>query len=255
MNRRRAIAAAVLGAAALAAVLGAVWLLSGPERRASRVAFSSTGTGLEANDVQAAIQELSAKLKQVQSAQASLQTGAAVQEQRLTAAQTSGATHEIRIQEQEGRVAALEARLAEAAVARRRIDYDDGASTTSVGPDYAALRDLGTFAKQHAGSAVTLTWNTHFDALGDPGSFCDFQLRIDGRPDVDREGGGGRAVVYVPPGQQGASAAASASALFGRVGAGGHTVSVWVRGSARECRENYGSFPRSVLVEEGPRLP
>lgn len=254
MSRRRTIAIAVLGGAA-AAVAAVAWLLSGPERPASRVAFANDGTGLQASDVQAAIQELSAKVKAVESAQTTLQTGAAVQEQRLTAAQTAGATQEVRLQGQEDRLGALESRLAEATVARKRIDYTDSADTTSVGPNYARLRDLGTFATAHAGSTVTLTWNTHLDALGDPGSFCDFQLRIDGRPDTEREGGGGRAVVYVAAGQQGASAAVAVSALFGRVGPGGHTVSIWVRGSARECLENYGNFPRSVLVEEGPRLP
>ena len=253
MTRRRTIATAVLGGAAAAAVVA--WLLSGPERPASRVAFSSDGTGLQATDVQAAIQELSAKVKAVESAQTTLQTGAAVQEQRLTAAQTAGATQEVRLQGQEDRMGALESRLAEATVSRRRIDYTDGAGTTTVGPGYLPLRDFGTFAKVHAGSTVTLAWNTHLDALGEPGSFCDFQIRIDGKPDTDREGGGGRAVVYVPAGQQGASAAVSVSALFGRIGPGGHTVSAWVRGSARECLENYGNFPRSVLVEEGPRLP
>jgi hypothetical protein len=206
-------------------------------------------------DVQSAIQELSAKVKAVESAQVSLQTGSALQEQRLAAAQTAGATHEVRIQGQEDRMGTLESRLAEATVARRRIDYSDGAGTTSVGPAYLPLRDLGPFAKAHPGSTVTLTWNTHLDALGDPGAFCDFQLRIDGKPDTDREGGGGRGVVYVPAGQQGASAAVALAALFGRVGPGSHTVSAWVRGSARECLENYGNFPRSVLVEEGPRLP
>lgn len=255
MSRRRTIAVAVLGVAAVAAIPATAWLLSGPERSASRLAFSNAGTGLEATDVQSAIQELSAKVKAVESAQVSLQTGAAVQEQRLAAAQTSGATHEVRIQGQEDRVGALETRLAEATVARKRIDYSDGAGTTSVGPAYVPLRNLGTFAKAHPGSAVTLTWNTHLDALGDPGAFCDFQLRVDGKPDTDREGGGGRAVVYVPANQQGASAAVAVSALFGRVGPGAHTVSAWVRGSARECLENYGNFPRSVLVEEGPRLP
>ena len=255
MSRRRTIAVAVLGVAAAAAIPATAWLLSGPERPASRVAFSNAGSGLEATDVQSAIQELSAKLKAVESAQASLQTGAAVQEQRLAAAQAAGTTHEVRIQGQEDRMGALESRLAEATVARKRIDYSDGAGTTSVGPAYVPLRKLGTFAKAHAASTVTLTWNTHLDALGDPGSFCDFQLRIDGKPDTDREGGGGRGVVYVPAGQQGASAAVALAALFGRVGPGAHTVSAWVRGSARECLENYGNFPRSVLVEEGPRLP
>ena len=149
---------------------------------------------------------------------------------------------------------ARETRLAEATVARKRIDYSDGAGTASVGPAYVRLRDLGTFAKAQAGSSVTLTWNTHLDALGDPGSFCDFQLRVDGRPDAEQEGGGGRAVVYVPSNAVGGSAPVTVSVLFDRVGGGGHAVEVWIRGTARECMENYGNFPRSVLVEEGPGL-
>ena len=255
MTRRGTIAIAVLCGVGGAAIPAAAWLLSGSDPSASRVAFSNDGTGLEAKDVQSAIRELNAKVKGVESAQSQLQTAAAVQEQRLTATQFAGATQEVRIQGQDDRMGALETRLAEATVSRKRIDYSDGASTASVGPSYSRLRDMGTFAKSQAGSSVALTWNTHLDASGDPGSFCDFQLRIDGKPDTDREGGGGRAVVYVPPGQQGGSAAVAVSALFGRVGPGAHTVSAWVRGSARECLENYGNFPRSVLVEEGPRLP
>ena len=254
MTRRRAIVV-VVGGIALAAIAAIAWLVSDPDRAARRVAFSNAGTGLEATDVQSALQELSAKVKMVESAQTQLQTAAAVQEQRLTSAQATGSTHEVRIQGQEDRMAALEARLAEATVARKRIIYFDGASTASVGPPYVPLRDLGPFTKAHAGSSVTLTWNTHLDALGEPGTFCDFQIRIDGKPDVARDGGGGRAVVYVPAGQQAGSAAVAVAALFGRVGTGSHTVSVWVRGSARECLENYGNFPRSVLVEEGPSLP
>ncbi len=256
MSRRSTIAVAVLAGAAAVAIPAAAWLLlSGSDPAASRVAFSNDGTGLDARDVQSALRELSTKVKAVESAQTQLQTAAAVQEQRLTATQVAGATQEVRIQGQEDRVGALETRLAEATAPRKRIDYADGAGTSSLGSPYARLRDLGTFAKSQAGSSVTLTWNTHLDALGDSGTFCDFQIRIDGKPDTDRDGGGGRAVVYVPPGQQGGSAAVAVSALFGRVGPGTHTVSVWVRGSARECLENYGNFPRSVLVEEGPRMP
>lgn len=255
-SRRRAVAVAVLAAAAGAAIPTTAWLLSsGPEAGAGRVAFSNAGTGLEATDVQSAIQELSAKVRAVETAQGQLQAAASGQEQRLAATQIAGATQEVRIQGQDDRVAALETRLAEATVARKRIDYTDGAGSTSVGPAYVPLRDLGTFVKAQAGTSVTLTWNTHLDAFGEPGAFCDFQLRIDGKPDTEREGGGGRAVVYVPAGQAGASAAVAVAALFGRVGPGAHTVGVWVRGSARECLENYGNFPRSVLVEEGPRLP
>ncbi|HEU4385388.1 MAG TPA: hypothetical protein VFR85_18020 [Anaeromyxobacteraceae bacterium] len=255
MTRGRAIAVAILGGATVAGIPTVAWLLHEPDRSAKTVAFSSAGTGLEAADVQSAIQELSNKMKAVESAQTQLQSAAAVQEQRLTATQTAGTAHETRMQGQEERVAALEARLAEVAVARKRIVYFDGASSTSVGPAYTHLRDLGPFTKAYAGSSVTLSWNTHLDAAGEPGTFCDFQLRIDGKPDVSREGGGGRAVVYVPAGQQAGNAAVAVAALFGRVGPGHHVVGVWVRGSSRECFENYGNFPRSVLVEEGPGLP
>lgn len=255
MTRRRAAVVAVLAAAAGAAIPATLWFLSSPGAPARSVAFENDGTGLASRDVQSAIQELSAKMKAVESDQVQLRTAAVVQEQRLSSTQVAGVAQEVRLQGQEDRMGALEARVAEASATRKRIDYSDGASTASVKPDYAHLRDLGTFAKASAGSSVTLSWNTHLDATGDPGTFCDFQLRIDGKPDSDREGGGGRAVIYVPPGQAWATAAVSVSALFGRVGAGSHTVSAWIRGSARECLENYGNFPRSVLVEEGPRMP
>lgn len=252
MSRSRTAAVLALGVAA-AASFAAARLFFGP-RPAARVPFANAGTDLEATDVQSALQELSARVKTVESGHASLKTAASVLQQQVSNAQSSQAAQEIRIQGHGDRVGALEERVAEALGARRRLDYGDGASTSTVGPGYVQLRDLGTFTKRHPASSVTLLWSTHVDALGEPGTFCDFQLRVDGKPDSDRDGGGGRAVVYVAAGEQGSSAV-SVSTLFSRVGPGSHTVGVFVRGSARECLENYGNFPRSVLVEEGPRLP
>jgi hypothetical protein len=239
-------------AIALVALPGAAWLLASSQGPARRVPFASEGTGLRAGDVQGAIAELAARMRAVESSQALAQSAVTGQKNELTSLQTSTQDQAIRIAGQEARVSTLEAKVAESLPVRRRIDYADEASAESVAPNYGRLRELGTFSKHHATTSVLLVWNTHVEADGEPGSFCDLQLRIDSSPDTEWEGGGGRAVVYVPAGAV-TTSAVSVSALFARVGAGSHTVGVWVRGSARSCRENPGNFPRSVLIEEGPR--
>lgn len=247
-----ALAAAVT---ALVAIPATAWLVSSPgERTASRLPFANEGTGLAATDVQAALAEISGRVKAVESGQAALQGAATMQDTRLSSVRDSARVQESRLESNEVRVASLESKVEEATPRRHRLDYSDGATASNPTPAYAPLRTVGTFAKAHATTSALLVWNTHVDAAGDPGSFCDFQLRVDGKPDVEDEGGGGgRAVVYVPAGAAAGAGTASVAAYFARVGAGSHTVSVWVRGSARECNENYGNFPRSVLVEEGPR--
>jgi hypothetical protein len=253
VSRARAATLAALSTA-LVAIPATAWLLSSPgERGASQLPFANEGTGLAATDVQAALAELSGRVKAVESGQAALQGSAATQDARLTTVQGSAQAQESRIEGHEVRVSSLESKVAESTPHRRRLDYSDSATASDVTPAYASLRTVGTFAKSSATTSVLLVWSTHVDAAGDPGSFCDFQLRVDGKADVEEEGGGGRAVVYVPQGAAAGSGMASVAAYFTRVGAGSHTVSIWVRGSARECNENYGNFPRSVLVEEGPR--
>jgi hypothetical protein len=210
-----------LALGALVAVPATAWFIGSGAREARQLQFKSEGTDLKATDVDAALRELSQKLKDGQT------------QQRMTA---------------------LESRITDVAAYRRRIEYTDGSDTSSVNARYAPLRDLGSFSKTSASSTLFITWNTHVDAMGEPGTFCDFQLRVDGKPDTDREGGGGRAVVYVPPSSTGGSSPVTVATLFGRAGAGNHTASVWVRGTARECMENYGNFPRSVIIEEGPRV-
>jgi hypothetical protein len=226
------------------------WFLTSGAREARTLAFKPEGTDLKATDVDNALREISQKLKEVESTQAALQGAAMVQqaaigEVKATAAETDDAT--------KGKIQALEGKVAEVATPRRRIDYSESSDTTQVTSTYVQLRNLGSFSKASPTSTVLLTWNTHVDAVGEPGTFCDFQLRIDGRPDVEREGGGGRAVVYVPSGSNAGSSPVTVSTLFTRVGGGNHTASVWVRGTARECLENYGNFPRTIIVEEGAR--
>ncbi len=238
-----------LGAAI--AVPATAWFLGSAPRQARQLQFAPEGTDLKSTDVEAALRELSQKVKQVESTQASLQGAALVQQAQLGEVKTQVVEQDGQTQQ---RMSTLETRVADVAAPRRRIEYTDGSDTSSVTARYVPLRDLGIFTKNSATSTVLLSWNTHVDAMGEPGTFCDFQIRVDGKPDTDRDGGGGRAVVYVPPSSTGGSSPVTVSTLFGRTGAGHHTVSIWVRGTARECLENYGNFPRSVIVEEGPRL-
>jgi hypothetical protein len=240
-----------LAIGALVAVPATAWFIGSGAREARQLQFRPEGTDLKATDVAAALRELSQKVKQVESGQAALQGAAVVHQSQLgevkaQVSETDGQTQQ--------RMTALESRITDVAAHRRRIEYTEGSDTSSVNARYAPLRDLGSFSKTSASSTLFITWNTHVDAMGEPGTFCDFQLRVDGKPDTDREGGGGRAVVYVPPSSTGGSSPVTVATLFGRAGAGNHTASVWVRGTARECMENYGNFPRSVIIEEGPRV-
>ena len=246
------VAAAWVALGMAVAVPATGWFLSSGSREARQLAFRPDGTDLKATDVDNALRELSQKVKQVESSQAALQASAAVAQSAIgevksQVTEADGQTRE--------RLDTLEGRVADVATPRRRIDYTDSSETSNVNATYRQLRAIGSFSKASPTASVQLTWNTHVDALGEPGTFCDFQIRIDGKPDTDREGGGGRAVVYVPPGAPGGSSPVTVSTLFGRVGAGNHTVSMWVRGTARECLENYGDFPRNVIVEEGPGGP
>jgi hypothetical protein len=240
-----------IGLGALIAVPATAWFVGSGVREARQLQFKSEGTDLQATDVEAALRELSQKVKRVESGQGALQGAALVQQANLGEVKAQVAEQDGLTQQ---RMTNLEARLTEVTSPRRRIEYTEGSDTSSVTARYAPLRDLGSFSKASAHSTVLLTWNTHVDAMGEPGTFCDFQIRVDGKPDTDREGGGGRAVVYVPPSSTGGSSPVTVATLFGRAGAGHHTASVWVRGTARECMENYGNFPRSVIIEEGPRV-
>lgn len=250
MRLRPVIAIAVaIGLLGLVAIPATAWLFT-PGRDAQRLAFQAAGTDLQASDVDAALRELALKVKQVEAGQAELRGAALLQQDRIEAVQSQVAQ---KTTGTEARLAALENRALGSGPARRRIDYVEGSSTSAPTVEYRALRNLGTFTKSGATGDVLLTWNSHIDAMGEPGTFCDFQLRIDGRPDAQAEGGGGRAVVYVPPAASGGSSPVTVSTLFGRIATGQHTVNLYVRGTARECLENYGNFPRSVLVEESGR--
>ncbi|BDG10184.1 hypothetical protein [Anaeromyxobacter paludicola] len=246
-------AAAASLALAAAAIAAAVAFRPGPRATAVEVPLAPDA-GFQAKDVQGALTELSHQLRALEERHGAVEAASLRQEQALGALGAAAQAREERAAKAEERVAALEQAVdagpALSAPHRTRLDYLDDAWAENVSPNYRKLRGLGRFSKQHDRSSLLLVWSSHVEASGQPGTFCDFQLRIDDRPDGQAEGGGGRAIAYVPSGGAATAQAVAVTTLFERVGAGSHAVSLWVRGTAASCQENYGGFPRSVLVEE-----
>jgi hypothetical protein len=238
-----------MGVAVLVGAPAAAYILLAAPPQAKTLHFSNEGTDLAASDVESALKELSQRVKRVEGGHSALESALLVEQGQIGTVRSAVEEHQAAT---ESRIEALEGKVAASVRTRKRLEYSDGASSNTVGAAYAPLRDIGSFSKSAATTGVLLTWNTHIDAMGEPGTFCDFQLRVDGKPDEDVDGGGGRAVVYVPPNATGGSSPVAVAALFSRVGTGHHTVGVWLRGTSRECLENYGNFPRAVIVEEGP---
>lgn len=132
-----------------------------------------------------------------------------------------------------------------------RIVYNGSNNDASVTGTYELLRSIGNFTKQRADTDIVLTWVAHSTVTGTVGqSFCEFQLRIDNRKDTGStnnsyEGtSGGSAVVY------GDEVEISTSAVFRGLGAGSHSLSIWLRGSASNCALNKGNFGQNLIVEE-----
>jgi len=136
-------------------------------------------------------------------------------------------------------------------LARTLLRYNTGNSLAPTSA-YALVRTLGSFTKQQAGTVVKLTWTSHGSVQG---SFCDFQLRIDGTTDegtTDLVGltGAGRAVLWNTFGTPAMGYPFSVSAVYAGLGAGARNVEVYVRGFATMCNLNDGNFPELVIVEE-----
>jgi hypothetical protein len=129
---------------------------------------------------------------------------------------------------------------------RTLIRFSGTTTDTTISSTYEPIKTAGTFTKKRSSSVIQLTWTGH---VSTEGLFCDFQLRIDGANDTgsaDSSGGNstGRVVNYS------AESPASATTVFGGLGTGTRTVSIWVRGSATSCTINRGNFSMLVLVEE-----
>lgn len=122
---------------------------------------------------------------------------------------------------------------------RTRLTYSNQLTDNTISTTYELFRTVGSFTKVDASTQVELEWHTHVSVSG---TFCDWQLRIDGlQPSGQTDG---RIVSYA------AEAPGSAKQVFSGLSAASHTVHIYVRGSATSCIENFGSFSSSLFVEE-----
>jgi hypothetical protein len=113
------------------------------------------------------------------------------------------------------------------------------------GPIYASLRTVASFTKVYSFTDIQLTWVGHAETVG-IGSFCDFQIRVDGNATPANNG---RVVLYSSSTSANDSQF-STTALFRGLAPGAHTVSIWLRGSASNCILNTGNFPQTVFIRE-----
>jgi hypothetical protein len=136
-----------------------------------------------------------------------------------------------------------------AAVVKRSVLHFAGQNSATPSFSYAQLRTLGTFTKNTAASAISVTWVDHVSGGG--GSFCQYQLRIDGADDT-----GSTSTAYSGTAESGAvnyggDEAVSVTEIFNGLAAGSHTLSLWLRGNlAGSCTENNGNFGHNAIVEE-----
>jgi hypothetical protein len=112
----------------------------------------------------------------------------------------------------------------------------------------AKLRDLGTFTTE--GGAVQLTWSSHVMMVAG-GEVCNFQIRVDGQPDVpltNNAGLTGGELVHslgngiVVPG--------TVTVWYPNLTPGTHTIELWLRSLEATCIDNPGNYFRRVIVEE-----
>lgn len=117
---------------------------------------------------------------------------------------------------------------------------------------FELLVAAGTFTKQSADTLVRMDFSGHGTTNG---SFCHFQLRIDGRSNDGSDSlsptfaQDGNAISYA------ADAPLATFAVFPDLAAGEHTAQIYVRGSATSCQLNRGNFSQQMLVEEFSASP
>ena len=132
-----------------------------------------------------------------------------------------------------------------------RLHYSGQNSDSSITATFEQIREVGSFTKVRTSTDLLLDWNAHGRVNG---TFCHFQLRVDGKTDNGSAStaaaiaSGGHAVLYT------ADSPIHVTALFPGVTDGDHTVSIWVRGIATSCILNFGNFGQDVLVTELDRI-
>jgi hypothetical protein len=124
---------------------------------------------------------------------------------------------------------------------RSRIVYS-GATTLYGQNFFAEMRELGSFTKLESSTDIRLTWMSH--VMQNLPGHCNFQPRVDGSVGANSYG----AIINT----EGIHIPVSVTQSYSSLGAGIHTLSVWVRGAGNDCTDNPGNYPREVFIEEVP---
>lgn len=104
------------------------------------------------------------------------------------------------------------------------------------------FRSIGTFTKNSATSTLLVHWNSHVTTTG---LVCSYTFCFDSVCSGSSEN-------WVTNFSN-ASVPATATLAYLGVGAGTHTIALYVRGvSATVCDENSGNYSRQVVIEEIP---
>lgn len=118
----------------------------------------------------------------------------------------------------------------------------------SVTSTYEQVRDLADLSKTGEDTDLLVTVSGHGRV---DGTYCHWSLRMDGAtPDgntgtttFDTSTEGANAVQYE-------SGAYFIQGVFTELGAGDHTLELWLRGNATECVNNPGNFSHSIVAME-----
>ena len=117
----------------------------------------------------------------------------------------------------------------------------------SVTGDHEQIRDLVEISKRGEDTDLIITVSGHGDVVG---SYCHWSLRMDGATSEGNTGTAG----YISTGGANAVQFESGSyfiqGVFTELGAGDHTLELWLRGNATECTNNPGNFGHSIVAME-----
>ena len=125
--------------------------------------------------------------------------------------------------------------------------YSGQVSDNTITFTYELFRTIGSFTKQSATSSLVTHWTTHLRTATAATGFCHFQVRID---NVQSTGTTFPGPVLYQEGAGTNDAPISQTDYWAGLAAGSHTVSIWLRGSATSCTENFGNFNKTVVITE-----
>ncbi len=125
--------------------------------------------------------------------------------------------------------------------------YRTAHADNSVTGDYEQIRDLAELSKRGEDTDLLITVSGHGDVDGE---YCHWSLRMDGATAEGNTGTSGFVSAAGANAVQYESGSYFIQGVFTELGAGDHTLELWLRGNATECTNNPGNFSHSIVAME-----